>query len=60
MRGQTRPAADEIGMRRKPLFYFSRWSLGVGHINFGLDWRPSLRCHSEQSEESLFPLRIGR
>jgi len=30
MRSQTRPATDEIGMRRKPSFYFSRWSLVVG------------------------------
>ena len=30
MRSPTRPAADEIGMRCKPLFYFSRGSLAFG------------------------------
>ena len=30
MRSPIRPAADEIGMRCKPLFYFSRGSLVFG------------------------------
>jgi len=30
MRSPTRPATDEISMRRKPLFYFSRWQLVFG------------------------------
>jgi hypothetical protein len=30
MRSPTRPAADEIGMRCKPLFYFSRRPLVAG------------------------------
>ncbi len=30
MRSPTRPATDEIGMRCKSLFYFSRWQLVFG------------------------------
>jgi len=30
MRSHARPAADEIGMRRKVLFYLSRWWFVVG------------------------------
>jgi hypothetical protein len=30
MRSQARLATDEIGMRRKSLFYFSSWSLAGG------------------------------
>jgi hypothetical protein len=30
MRSPTRAAADEIGMRCKSLFYFSRWQLVFG------------------------------
>jgi hypothetical protein len=30
MRPLARPATDEIGMRRKPSFYFSRWSRVAG------------------------------
>jgi hypothetical protein len=33
MRSQKRPT-DEIGMRRKPSFYFSRWSFVVGRQRF--------------------------
>jgi len=33
MRSQARPATDEMGMRRKPSFYFSRWSFVVGRPN---------------------------
>jgi hypothetical protein len=36
MRRQTRPANDEISMRRKPSFYFSRWSFVVGRWQFNL------------------------
>jgi hypothetical protein len=33
MCSQTRLATDEIGMRRKVSFYFSRWPFVVGRSN---------------------------
>ena len=46
MRSPTRPAADEIGMRCKPLFYFSRWPLVFGR--WLLVVGNTILCHPER------------
>jgi hypothetical protein len=53
MRSPTRPATDEIGMRCKPLFYFSRWQLVFGRWQY----HPrSLANDDSQSWDLAFPL----
>jgi hypothetical protein len=50
MRSQTRPAADEIGMRCKPLFYFSRRSLVFGR------WQRHVLSSRAESRDLVFIL----
>jgi len=46
MRSPTRPAANEIGMRCKPLFYFSRWPLVFGRRLLVVG--NTIPCHPER------------
>jgi len=46
MRRQTRPATDEIGMRRKSSFYFSRWPLVRGRWSLAVG--NTVRCHPKR------------
>jgi hypothetical protein len=58
MRSPTRPATDEIGMRCKSLFYFSRWQLVFGRwlLVVGNTIPRSLANDDSQSWDVAFPL----